>query len=73
MAVEVGKRADMDMNDFHLMADNVKAQARRAIVGKESLIFDIFTALLAGGNVMLEGVPGVAKTTMRRFRHGDGP
>jgi len=66
MAVEVGKRADMDMNDFHLMADNVKAQAQRAIVGKESLIFDIFTALLAGGNVMLEGVPGVAKTTIAK-------
>jgi len=64
MAVEVSKKAEGDMKDFRLMADGVKAQTQRAIVGKESLVFDIFTALLAGGNIMLEGVPGVAKTTL---------
>ena len=66
MAVEVSKKAEGDMKDFRLMADGVKAQTQRAIVGKESLVFDIFTALLAGGNIMLEGVPGVAKTTLAK-------
>jgi len=66
MAVEVSKKAEGDMKDFQLMADGVKAQTQRAIVGKESLVFDIFTALLAGGNIMLEGVPGVAKTTLAK-------
>lgn len=66
MAVEVNKEAAGDVKDFSLMADSVKAQTKRAIVGKESLVFDIFTALLAGGNIMLEGVPGVAKTTIAK-------
>ncbi|HTY90205.1 MAG TPA: MoxR family ATPase [Methanocella sp.] len=67
MAVEVNKEAEGDVKEFCTMVDSVKAQTKRAIVGKESLVFDISTALLAGGNIMLEGVPGVAKTTIAKI------
>ncbi len=67
MAVEVKSNAVADVEDFNTMVTGVVGQARRVIIGKEQLIYDIFTALLAGGNIMLEGVPGVAKTTIAKI------
>ncbi len=64
MAAE--QKTSGDISDFSSMATGVVEQARRAIIGKEPLIYDIFTAILAGGNIMLEGVPGVAKTTIAK-------
>lgn len=66
MAVEVKARAAPDIKDFGSMVTRVIDQTRRVIIGKEPLIYDIFTALLAGGNIVLEGVPGVAKTTIAK-------
>lgn len=66
MAVEVKARAAPDIKDFGSMVTGVIDQTRRVIIGKEPLIYDIFTALLAGGNIVLEGVPGVAKTTIAK-------
>ncbi len=41
-------------------------QAARAIVGHEATFELLFAALLAGGHVLLEGVPGTAKTLLAR-------
>jgi len=41
---------------------NVTAQIKKVIVGQESMVRLILTALLADGHVLIEGVPGVAKT-----------
>jgi MoxR-like ATPase len=38
----------------------------RAIVGQQQVIDGMFIALLCGGHVLLEGVPGTAKTLMAR-------
>lgn len=35
-----------------------------AVVGQEAVVTQLATALLAGGHVLLEGAPGVAKTTI---------
>ncbi|WP_348632295.1 MoxR family ATPase [Methanofollis sp. W23] len=40
----------------------VKKEMQQVIVGQEETIRDLLTALVAGGNVLLEGVPGLAKT-----------
>ncbi len=37
-------------------------EAKRAIVGQDAMLERVFVALLAGGHVLLEGVPGLAKT-----------
>jgi MoxR-like ATPase len=37
-------------------------EASRFIIGKHEIIKNLLVALLAGGHVLLEGVPGVAKT-----------
>ncbi|HEX6927090.1 MAG TPA: MoxR family ATPase [Longimicrobiaceae bacterium] len=40
----------------------VEAQLSRVVLGQEEVLHQLLVALLAGGHVLLEGVPGVAKT-----------
>jgi MoxR-like ATPase len=46
--------------------DELRAEMARAIVGHESLIEQVFIALVCGGHCLLEGVPGLGKTLMVR-------
>lgn len=46
------------------MTDQVIAEVKKVIVGKDEVIEKIWVAILAGGHVLLEDVPGVGKTTM---------
>ncbi len=43
---------------------NVISECQKAVIGKTELIESLLIALLSEGNVLLEGVPGVAKTTI---------
>jgi len=52
------KRAD-EVSALYLA---MKAEVQKRVVGKDDVIEGIFIALLAQGNVLLEGVPGIAKT-----------
>jgi MoxR-like ATPase len=40
----------------------VRAEVARAVVGQEPVLWGLTAALLLRGHVILEGVPGVAKT-----------
>jgi MoxR-like ATPase len=44
--------------------DRLVAEIGRVVVGQERAVDDLLTALLVGGHVLLEGVPGVAKTLL---------
>lgn len=44
------------------MAQKCRDEAGKRVVGQDYLIDGILTAFIAGGNVLLEGVPGLAKT-----------
>ncbi|MEO6826296.1 MAG: MoxR family ATPase [Microbacteriaceae bacterium] len=44
----------------------VRTEVGRAVVGQEAAVSGMIVALLAGGHVLLEGVPGVAKTLLVR-------
>ena len=46
--------------------DSVRAEIHRVIVGHERVVDGVLNALLAGGHVLLEGVPGLGKTTLLR-------
>lgn len=43
--------------------ERLKAHLNQSIVGQEALIQDLLIALIAKGHVLLEGPPGIAKTT----------
>ncbi len=45
---------------------NVRTEVNKAVVGQDSAIGGLVVALLASGHVLLEGVPGVAKTLLVR-------
>ena len=48
------------------LAKKLKENVSKVIVGKESQIDLILTALLSGGHILLEDVPGTGKTTMAK-------
>ncbi len=48
----------------------VQAEIRKAVVGQDDVMEQLMVALLAGGHVLLEGVPGLAKTLLVRALAG---
>ncbi len=56
----------MNPDEFRQYAHIIEAEVGQIIVGQRDLIRQTVITLLAGGNALLEGVPGLAKTTMVR-------
>jgi MoxR-like ATPase len=56
------------MTDSTLHQDfaNVREQVGKAVVGQDAAVTGLLIGLLCGGHVLLEGVPGVAKTLLIR-------
>jgi MoxR-like ATPase len=52
----------IDATDPRTTAEAVLFEIRRVIVGQDQMLERILVALLAGGHLLLEGVPGLAKT-----------
>lgn len=48
------------------LRDRTVEEIGRVVVGMEAVTHQFLIALLAGGHVLLEGVPGVAKTTLSK-------
>ena len=46
------------------IADGIRGEVRKAVVGQDEVIELLLTSLLVGGHVLLEGVPGTAKTLL---------
>lgn len=43
---------------------NIEEEIGRVIIGQKALIRSVLTAMIAGGNVLLEGLPGLGKTQL---------
>lgn len=56
-----------DLTDFQEKVNNLRNEIATVIVGQEKAIDLILTAILADGHVLVEGVPGVAKTLLTRL------
>ena len=52
----------MSLEDLRKLADDIRAQTAKAIVGQDDLIDQLLIATLAQGHVLMEGPPGTAKT-----------
>ncbi len=53
-------------DDLRAQFARVRTEVGKAVVGQEGAVTGLMIALLAGGHVVLEGVPGVAKTLLVR-------
>src|SRR3954449_955126 len=46
--------------------DSVRNEIAKIIVGQQDVVDGVLICLLSGGHVLLEGVPGLGKTTLLR-------
>ncbi|MHA1144979.1 MAG: AAA family ATPase [Candidatus Helarchaeota archaeon] len=56
--------SEYKVEDVRDLAQKVLTEVRKVVVGKGEVLQNIFIALLCNEHVLLEGVPGVAKTFM---------
>lgn len=57
----------IDLTQFQEKINMMRQQVSQVIVGQQRAVDLILTAILANGHVLLEGVPGVAKTLLARL------
>ncbi len=53
---------ETELENCRTLVQKCREEAKKRLVGQEYLIDGILTAFVAGGHVLLEGVPGLAKT-----------
>ena len=51
-----------NLSEYKNLIASIKEEASKRIIGQEQVIDGILTALVCGGHILLEGVPGLAKT-----------
>ncbi len=54
------------VKNFSQVVAKIKSELRKDVVGQEDIVDNVIIAIIAGGNVLLEGVPGVGKTRLVR-------
>jgi MoxR-like ATPase len=56
--------AESRLSDFQSKFRTVQAEVKKFIVGNDDIIEAILTSLLVNGHVLLEGIPGLGKTSL---------
>ncbi len=54
----------MDLEAIASIGERLREQVRKTVVGQDSVLDLMLVCLLSGGHVLLEGVPGMAKTLL---------
>ena len=62
-----GFQSRIDMGELSQSLEHIKSEIAKVIVGQESMVEHLLAALLANGHVIIEGVPGVAKTVTAKL------
>ncbi len=57
---------EQDIKQFSEICTQIFKQIARDVIGQEKVVQGTVIAMIAGGNVLLEGVPGVGKTRLVR-------
>ncbi|MEL6487470.1 MAG: MoxR family ATPase [Pseudomonadota bacterium] len=52
----------MSLQELRALADSIRAETAKAIVGQDAMIDQLLVAMIAQGHVLMEGPPGTAKT-----------
>ncbi len=55
---------EMTLEQASQLVNQIKAEIGKAVIGQQQVIHETLVALLAGGNVLIEGVPGLGKTLL---------
>lgn len=62
---QIMSKADIDF--VNAIYEKTKNEIQKVIIGNDDLIQLILAAMFSGGHILLEGVPGVAKTLMAKL------
>ncbi len=54
----------LDIKEFKNIFGHIENEISKAIIGQKGVVRDVLTSVVAGGNVLLEGLPGLGKTQM---------
>ena len=54
------------IQQFSARVNEIKREISKEIIGQEKVVDQLLTVLIAGGNALLEGVPGLGKTRLVR-------
>jgi MoxR-like ATPase len=54
----------MDIQEIRSLAESIRGEVRKAVIGQAEVVELMLTSLLVGGHILLEGVPGTAKTLL---------
>jgi MoxR-like ATPase len=57
---------ELTIEQFRHTASSIEAEIARVIVGQRAVVRHVLIGLVAGGHVLLEGVPGLGKTMLVR-------
>ena len=57
---------EQDINNFSAKIKEIYTQISRDVIGQKEVVEGAVISMIAGGNVLLEGVPGVGKTRLVR-------
>ena len=58
-----------NLNALETAVLNLKSEIGKVIIGQEEMVDLLLAAVLADGHVLIEGVPGVAKTLTAKLTH----
>ena len=61
------ERKSLDLTAFAVKVQTLRQAIGEVIVGQDQNVELLLTAILAGGHVLIEGVPGVAKTLLAKL------
>jgi MoxR-like ATPase len=56
-----------DLTELKESIDKVRTEVKKIIVGQEKIIDIMIAAVLADGHILIEGVPGIAKTLLAKI------
>lgn len=57
----------VDLKNLQHSVEKIRQEIQKVIVGQQEITDQIIVALLCGGHILLEGVPGVAKTLIAKL------
>jgi MoxR-like ATPase len=58
--------SELTAEKFRALAEKIESETGRVIVGQNDVVRHVLVSILAGGHVLLEGVPGLGKTMLIR-------
>lgn len=61
--------SEEEVKKFADEISKIKQEIHKDVIGQDEVIDNVIIAIISGGNVLLEGVPGVGKTRLVNFYH----